>query len=140
MEKDERFKILPAHQFHLTKETKKKDDPLIFKELLIEITDNSKELVFIPVNNLNYHWSLLVYQVKEKKFWHWDTLGGANYQYVKPLVKELVEQIRQVRNIKEDYLERYLIKQHELRQNNGSDCGIAVIAIMRRIIKLKNQN
>ncbi|CAG8543733.1 6950_t:CDS:1, partial [Cetraspora pellucida] len=50
--------------------------------------------------------------------------------------RELVEQIRQIRNIKEECL----IKQHQIRQNNGSDCGIAVIAIMRRIIELKNQS
>ncbi|CAG8733712.1 9505_t:CDS:2, partial [Cetraspora pellucida] len=110
LSKDKRFKFLPAHQFHLVKEAKRATDPLIFKELLKEINDSSKELVFIPV--------------KEKKFWHWDTLGGANYQYVQPLASELLEQIRQVRNVGEEYLGRYLIKQHELRQDNGSDWGI----------------
>ncbi|CAG8548193.1 12198_t:CDS:2 [Racocetra persica] len=139
MEKDERFKILPAHQFHLTKEAKRKDDPLIFKELLTEINDSSKELVFIPANQPNFHWSLLVYQVKEKRFYHYDTLGGANYQYTQPLVRELLEQIRGVRGSKEEYLEERLIKQHGIRQGNGSDCGVAVIAIIRRIIELNNQ-
>ncbi|KLL05019.1 MAG: sentrin/sumo protease [Mycoplasmataceae bacterium RV_VA103A] len=137
MEKDERVKFLPAYQFHLVKEAKRTTDSLIFKELLKEINDSNKELIFIPVNNPNYHWSLLVYQVKEKKFWHYDTLGGANHQYVKPLVKELLEQIRQVQNIKEEYLGRYLVKKHGIRQNNGSDFGVAVIAIVRRVIELK---
>ncbi|CAG8566750.1 15605_t:CDS:1, partial [Racocetra fulgida] len=138
--KDPRFKILPAHQFHLTKEAKRKNDPLIFKELLTELTNFKGELVFIPVNNPNFHWSLLVFEVKTKKLYHYDTLGGANYQYVKPLVRELLEQIRGVRNIKEEYLSKYFVPKHGIRQNNGSDCGIAVIAIMRRIIELKNQS
>ncbi|CFW93426.1 putative Sentrin-specific protease 8, exported [endosymbiont DhMRE of Dentiscutata heterogama] len=138
--KDKRFKILSAHQFHLVREAKREDDPLIFKELLTEISDDSKELVFILVNNPNHHWSLLVYQAREKRFWHYDTLGGVNYQYVQPLVKELLEQIRQARDIKEEYLANYLIKRHDLRQNNGYDCGVAVIAIMQRIIELKNQS
>ncbi|KLL04077.1 MAG: sentrin/sumo protease [Mycoplasmataceae bacterium RV_VA103A] len=137
MEKDERFKILPAHQFYLAKTVKRATDPLIFKVLLKEINDSSKELVFIPVNNPNFHWSLLVYESKSKCFYHYDTLNGANDKYIKPLVKELMEQIQVVRNIKEDYLAKYLINKHDIRQNNGSDCGVAVIAIMRRVIELK---
>ncbi|CAG8584205.1 14683_t:CDS:2, partial [Cetraspora pellucida] len=121
--KDVRFKILPAHQFHLVREAKRKDDPLIFTQLLADINDLDKELVFIPVNQTNYHWSLLVYESKSQKFWHYDTLGGTNYQYIKPLVRELLEQIREVRNIKEEYLSKYLLPRHDLRQNNGSDCG-----------------
>ncbi|CAG8465026.1 11358_t:CDS:2, partial [Cetraspora pellucida] len=103
MEKNERFKILPAHQFYLAKEAKRKDDLLIFKELLKEINDSNKELIFIPVNQPNYHWSLL----------------GANDKYIKPLVSELIEQIQVIRSISEDYLARYLIKKYEIRQNNG---------------------
>jgi len=49
-------KILPAHQFHYTKETKgKKEDQAAFSKLLREINDNGEELVFIPVNNPNFH-------------------------------------------------------------------------------------
>ncbi|CAG8441212.1 9181_t:CDS:2 [Cetraspora pellucida] len=104
-----KFKILPAHQFHLTKEAKRKDDPLIFKELVKEINDNSKELIFIPVNQTNYHWSLLVFEVKTKCFYHWDTLGGAN-------------------------------DKKEVRQNNGWECGVAVIAIIKRIREKYNDS
>ncbi|CAG8630877.1 12484_t:CDS:2 [Cetraspora pellucida] len=86
-----KFKILPAHQFCYVREiTKKKasEADLAFKELLKEINDESKELVFIPV--------------KSKCFWHWDTLGGANWG-------------------------------HKVRQQNGWECGICVVGIMRRI-------
>ncbi|CAG8627337.1 20089_t:CDS:2, partial [Gigaspora margarita] len=134
MKKNNRFKILPAHQFHLTKEAKRTDDALIFKQLLSEINDNSEELVFIPVNNPNFHWSLLVFETKTSCFYHYDTLGGANYEYVKPLVKELLSQIYQTNS---PNLDKFLIKRHGIRQGNGWDCGVAVIAIIRRIRELK---
>ena len=136
MEKNDKFKVLPAHQFYLAKEAKRENDKFIFQELLNQINDKSKELVFIPVNNPNFHWSLLVYKVKEKKFWHWDTLGGANWGYVRPLVRELLENIHG----KEVELGKYLVKKHDIRQENGYDCGIGVIAIIGRIRELWNQS
>ncbi|CAG8739985.1 16939_t:CDS:2, partial [Racocetra persica] len=41
-----------------------------------ELTDATAELVFIPVNQPNFHWSLLVYEAKTKTFYHYDTLRG----------------------------------------------------------------
>lgn len=134
MPKDKRFKTLPAHQFHYVQEItnqREKGTDLAFKELLNQINDSNKELIFIPINNPNFHWSLLIYETTTKKFYHYDTLLGANDKYIKPLVRELVEQI-QVRNVKEEYL----IKKYEIRQKNGWECGVAIIAIMRRIIEL----
>ena len=136
MDKDGKFKVLPAHQFHLAEEAKKENDKFIFSELLNQINDNSKELVFIPVNNPNFHWSLIVYEVSEKRFWHWDTLGGANLGYVEPLCKELLEQIHR----KEVKLEQYLVRRHEIKQKNSYDCGITVIAITKKIRELWNQS
>ena len=122
--------VLPAYLFHLVRETKK--DKLIFKELLGQINDFKGELVFIPVNNPNFHWSLLVYETKSKVFYHYDTLKGANYEYVEPLVRELLEQIHG----KKVELEKYLIAKNDIQQENGYDCGIAVIAITKRIREL----
>ncbi|KLL05386.1 MAG: hypothetical protein MRERV_1c061 [Mycoplasmataceae bacterium RV_VA103A] len=82
--------------------------------LLKQINGPSKELTFIPINNSNFHWSLLIYEISTKKFYHYDTLQGVNDKYIRPLVRELVEQIQAVRNIKEDYLGRYLIKNMRL--------------------------
>jgi Ulp1 family protease len=62
-----------------------------FKELLKEINGPSKELIFIPINNPNFHWSLLVYGVKSKCFYYWDTLGGANDRYVEPFGEEVIK-------------------------------------------------
>jgi len=32
----------------------------------------------------------LVYETKSQTFYHYDTLNGANYEYVKPLVKDIL--------------------------------------------------
>jgi Ulp1 family protease len=99
-----------------TKESLESKDPdatFSFPVLLSELTGFKGDLVFIPVNNPDFHWSLLVYEVKSKKFTHFDTLHGANDAYVKPLLKELLTQIHQTNepNLK-DYLEtRYHLKQ-----------------------------
>ncbi|CAG8639445.1 4072_t:CDS:2 [Cetraspora pellucida] len=132
-----KFKVLPAHQFHYVVEVIRKREigaEEAFQKLVKEMTDESKELVFIPVNNPNFHWSLLVYETKTKTFYHYDTLKGANYGYVKPLVKELLSQIHQTNH---PDLEQYLLKRHAIKQGNGWDCRVAVIGIMRRIRELK---
>ncbi|CAG8478873.1 5435_t:CDS:1, partial [Cetraspora pellucida] len=126
-----KFKILLAHQFCYVREVMKKKEigaEEAFQELVKEMTDESKELIFIPVNQPNYHWSLLVYETKSKQFYHWDTLGGVNEIYIKPLIKELLRQIHST-----SVLNQFLIKRYEIRQNNSYDCGVAVIALIKRI-------
>lgn len=93
LEGNDKFKILPAHQFHYVRETKgtvEANAHLAFPELLTEINDNNRELVFIPVNNPDFHWSLLVYETTTKCFYHFDTLTGANWDYAQPLCAELL--------------------------------------------------
>jgi hypothetical protein len=94
--KNSKYKVLPTHQFHYVKETKgtaEANAHLAFPELLQELTSFAGDLVFIPVNNPDFHWSLLVYETKSQTFYHHDTLKGANYDYVQPLVSELLQQI-----------------------------------------------
>lgn len=106
---------------------------MAFPELINEINDKSKELVFIPVNNPDFHWSLLVYETNSKKFYHFDSsLKGVNYEYAKPLVQDLLKQIHQNNEVD---LEQYLVKKHDIKQGNGHDCGVAVIALTERMIK-----
>ena len=129
------FKSLEATQFMFTKEsleTKDADARFSFPVLLSELTGYDGDLVFIPVNNPDFHWSLLVYEIKTKKFTHFDTLKGANDAYVKPLVKELLTHLHQRHNLK---LSRFYQTRYHLAQGNTWDCGIAVIEIAKAIIK-----
>jgi Ulp1 family protease len=108
---------------------------LALGELIKELTSFQGDLIFIPVNNPNFHWSLLVYETSAKKFWHYDTLGGVNWKYIKTLSKELLQKIHSL-NIE---LDKYLVKQHDIKQGNGYDCGVAVVAITKRIRELWKQ-
>ncbi|KLL04718.1 MAG: hypothetical protein MRERV_13c006 [Mycoplasmataceae bacterium RV_VA103A] len=125
-----RFKILPAHQFHLVREAQKwsKEEEL-FTYLLSELTDATAELVFIPVNQPNFHWSLLVYEAKTKTFYHYDTLRGVNWNYVKDLVYELLKELE----VPNHLTGQHFYARHKIRQNNGWECGVAILAIIRRI-------
>ncbi|CAG8508300.1 34807_t:CDS:2, partial [Racocetra persica] len=85
--------------FKSARKSQKSEDKTKFAELLNllnEAKENNKT-VFIPVNNANSpdddgtHWSLLVYE--SKKFYHFDSSGGTNYEYVEDTVKELLKQL-----------------------------------------------
>jgi len=93
-EQKSKYKVLESTQFVFAKEsleTKDTEARDSFPVLLSELTEFKGELVFIPVNNPDIHWSLLVYETKSKKFFHFDTLRGANDTYVKPLISELLK-------------------------------------------------
>jgi Ulp1 family protease len=83
------------------------------------------------VNNPDFHWSLLVYETKTKKFYHFDTLRGANDSYVQPLTKELLKFLLE---IWQDPIHHWETRYH-LKQGNSWDCGIAVIEIAKQIMR-----
>jgi len=133
-EKKTNYKILEATQFMFTKESMATKDPdarFSFPVLLSELTGFKGDLVFIPVNNPNFHWSLLVYEVKEKKFYHFDTLRGANDTYVKPLLAELLKFLLESWQDSKFHVET----RYHLKQGNTWDCGIAVIELVKAIVK-----
>ena len=108
------------------------DATIAFPVFLSELTNTQHDLVFIPVNNPDFHWSLLVFEAKTKKFYHFDTLRGANDAYIKPLITELLKQICQTN---QPNLNDYLETRYHLKQNNSWDCGIAVIEIAQQIMQ-----
>ena len=61
--------------------------------------------------------------------------GNPNHGYVKPLVKELLQQLHQDNNVD---LDKYLILRSEVIQPNTWDCGIAVIEITKQIMERYN--
>ena len=131
-----RFKFLEATRFMYVlnvPNTTEADAHLAFPALINEFTSfKNGELVFIPVNNPGFHWSLLVYEVKNKNFYHFDTLKKGNKEYVGPLVKELLKHIHEDENIN---LTTHLFFRNSAIQENTSVCGVAVIAITERIVR-----
>jgi hypothetical protein len=57
MPQNEQFKVLPAYQFHYVKEAnpQEAEADLAFPQLLSQINDESKDLIFIPINNPDFH-------------------------------------------------------------------------------------
>lgn len=70
-----------------------------------------------------------MFEVKNKYFYHWDTLRGANWGYVKDLVYELLKEMK----IPRHEWDKHFLARHKIRQNNGWECGICVCGIMRRV-------
>jgi hypothetical protein len=126
--------VLEATQFMFAKEALETNDPaanLSFPTLLSELTEARYDLIFIPVNNPDFHWSLLVFEMATKCFRHFDTLRGVNDGYVKPLVTELVKHLWQDN---QPDLKQHLQTRYHLPQNNSWDCGVAVIEIAKQIM------
>ena len=129
------FKILETTQFMFANETPKQDieAAISFPVLLSELTGFNGKLVFIPINNPDFHWSLLVYEKATQIFYHWDTLPSSpNHGYIKPLVKDLLQQLQQTNN---PNLAQHLVLRDEIKQPNSWDCGVAVIEVAKRIME-----
>jgi hypothetical protein len=125
------FTILPSWQALTTHyESKDESDPEIFREFYHQLAESEKEIIIIPVNNPDFHWSLLVYEAKKKIFHHYDTLSGANWSYIRPLCQQLLTNLE----IKEREQKKHLITHHKFAQGNSYDCGVGVIAIVERLI------
>lgn len=89
--------------------------------LFSELAKQEKELVFIPINNPNTHWSLLVYKTKQNKFYHLDSSQekiNSNY------IKDIVNHLCQHKNAEFAELNVPL-------QPNSYDCGIYLITFVK---------
>ncbi|RHZ36906.1 Ulp1 family isopeptidase [endosymbiont GvMRE of Glomus versiforme] len=133
-----KYKILDNIDFMFVKEVDRNDfeGSMAFPTLLSNLTNKTSdgELVFIPVNNPNFHWSLLAYEKDTKTFHHWDTLENApNHGYAKPVVKELLQHLHNSNS--PDLINTHFKLKNKVRQPNTYDCGVAVIAFMEKMIK-----
>lgn len=125
------FAILPSWQAITTfAESHNESDPQIFTEFYQQLNQENKEIIIIPVNKYQLHWSLLVYEVKKKIFHHYDTLSGLNWNYIRPLCQQILTNSE----IEEKEQSRHLITHHNFNQGNGYDCGVGVIALAERLI------
>ncbi|CAG8673805.1 17508_t:CDS:2, partial [Cetraspora pellucida] len=96
-------KALLSHEFRYARET----GSSVFPELLNKLDANKYKLIFVPVNQ------------------------GANYEYVKPLVKDLLV----AKEVPENELEQHLIIQNDIPQGNDYDCGIYLLTFTKLLIQ-----
>jgi sentrin-specific protease 8 len=90
--------------------------------------------IFLPINdNRNVsvaeggsHWSLLLVSVLDNVAFHYDSLGGANYQEANYCTKKLVQVLNRPL--------RFINLEDCPQQENGSDCGVFVCLLMRHLL------
>lgn len=122
--------------FLLMKETDRKS----IKDALPDF--NKVSHIFLPVNDARSvnqaesgsHWSLLLVSTIDGVAFHYDSMGGANYNEGK-LAANRLGQILNC-NLKYQNIEDCP------QQDNGSDCGVFVCILMRHLLvkKLLNAN
>eukprot|EP01135_Chromosphaera_perkinsii_P006878 Nk52_evm33s621 gene=Nk52_evmTU33s621 len=99
-----------------------------------------RELVFIPVNdnrNVNepggMHWSLLVMNVKNMSFAHYDSCTGTNFMsamtYARAIFQYLYHCLKQQQDRPSASPRLNFTAPPSPQQNNGYDCGVYVLAI-----------
>ncbi|KAL1810336.1 hypothetical protein ACET3Z_027326 [Daucus carota] len=108
---------------------------------------HTKDLIFFPVNNGGYHWSLLVYNRELNVFAHHDSLGGLNNEEAQELylaVRHCVHKKRSYRfkieflnkrRLMEDSCVPVFHKAVSPRQSNGYDCGLYVMVMAKAICR-----
>ena len=65
------------------------------------------------------HWSLLVYGKKSNKFYHYDSMGGANEKYARQIITILTK----ANKCFKDEME----KKKSTQQTDGHSCGVHTI-------------
>ncbi|KAM0269439.1 hypothetical protein ACHAQH_009728 [Verticillium albo-atrum] len=90
--------------------------------------------VFLPINDARNvaqaeggsHWSLLLVSAIDGVAFHYDSLGGANYQEARLATRKMSEILGRPL--------RFLNLEDCPQQENGSDCGVFVCILMRHLL------
>ncbi|CRK31210.1 NEDD8-specific protease 2 like protein [Verticillium longisporum] len=90
--------------------------------------------VFLPINDARNvaqaeggsHWSLLLVSAIDGVAFHYDSLGGANYQEARLATRKMSEILNRPL--------RFLNLEDCPQQENGSDCGVFVCILMRHLL------
>ncbi|RNJ53047.1 hypothetical protein D7B24_002527 [Verticillium nonalfalfae] len=90
--------------------------------------------IFLPINDARNvaqaeggsHWSLLLVSAIDGVAFHYDSLGGANYQEARLATRKMSEILNRPL--------RFLNLEDCPQQENGSDCGVFVCILMRHLL------
>ena len=85
--------------------------------------------VFFPINIESRHWAMAVVYIQEKKIHYYDSMSGDGMQWMEGLLRWLVDEAKEKKNIDLDTNEWSLVgsETHVPKQYNGFDCGVFAI-------------
>jgi sentrin-specific protease 1 len=83
--------------------------------------------IFFPINISNTHWTFAVVYMTKKKIAYYDSMSGTGKNYTDALLKWLVDEARDKKNMVLNTDEWSIIQDHRgniPQQKNGFDCGV----------------
>jgi len=132
LEKEKEKGILLLDPLYLGGVAKKKGEEFSSSiKRLVEKKLNKNNLVFMPANQTNLHWSLIVYEKNTRTLHLYDSLNSLNFNYFSPLCEELLKNITSPSFIKQEKTPQ---------QTNGNDCGVYVMSITDFLLKRYKNN
>lgn len=96
----------------------------------------AKDMVFIPVNQGNMHWTLAIVDNKEKCLKFYDSMGGRGRRFLDELEQYLVSEAKSHGKVCPKYSKQDSIEGP--RQKNGSDCGVFVCQAVKCLATCQN--
>jgi sentrin-specific protease 1 len=88
------------------------------------------EIIVIPINHINSHWTVVSVHLEEKKMVYYDSLS--NNDDGKYIVKTLTHLFNDFLNLKEKW--KYELAKTQ-KQSNSTDCGIFLCKFMDYIVR-----
>lgn len=84
------------------------------------------DLILVPINTANTHWTLGVINVKERRVEHYDSMGGAGSEIILGHLLRWVWDEREGRKLEVEEWGQVAMGSRVPQQNNADDCGVFV--------------
>ena len=92
-------------------------------------------LLFLPINERQSHWTLIVINFPERRIWYIDPMGGQGQQYLDWALSYVRESHAQIYKTPLPNPEEWSLTHFDSpRQGNGYDCGVFGCAAMHQLL------
>lgn len=93
-------------------------------EIVKQCRTTRQQLVFIPINNANFNWSVLVYYTKSKQFYHYD-LMGLNQTHLQKFHQQLTKRLGVSNHLNSPVIST---------QGKNYESGLAAVGVVRCLV------
>ncbi|KAI8880025.1 cysteine proteinase [Backusella circina FSU 941] len=100
----------------------------------------AKDILLVPINE-SYHWVLAVIDMRKKRIYVYDSLGGSHRDMLKRLWNYLESEHQDKKKEPFDYTEwELMILKNVPQQQNSSDCGVFICTFAERLAREGEMN